>query len=296
MTINKASFKTVMKRKHILLGCLAIALLDGTFWLRTQRAIVGSAGSEQIKPGVAQSTSETAPTVSVSPAPESDRPISVQKGAPQRAVAVAPAGSVAQPQKIRIRADQMLATVNGVAITLKDLMPLRPEASAQEHTLEPDRYELLLNRAVERELAFQTAQAEGVKITEAQAQNLAKRQAENAAVDPTEFDNLGRSKINTEFEQRDAAGRMLLHSLAAAAGDPIPHVTTVQVQNYYAQHQRDYPTIPQDPVERRETAATIDAAIRAQLAPALKAQYDEQFRQFVERLKAGAQITVARPS
>lgn len=192
--------------------------------------------------------------------------------------------------QVRLRGDEVLATVNGMPITLKDLMPLDPGAAGMERTLPQDRYDMLLNRAVERELAFQSAKANGVGLSEPQLLNLARRRSQNSPSEPGEFDSLGRTAVNTEFEQRDAEGLMLLHNLASAAGMPPADVTTELVQDYFIVHRNEFPAIPEDPARMQQVADAIDAAIRAQLSAAVKARYAESFHTFVQRLKAAARI------
>ena len=279
-----------MKRRKLLLTSAAVLIFAGVTFLCVKRqpshvsdTFEGAAEQSQPPPKPAQAfVARPSPRPRLS-APRLERPLAERRAAPAQ-------------QKVQIRADQVLASVNGVAITLKDLMPVKPEAAAEERTLDPDMYDMLLNRAVERELAFQLAQAKGVKLTETQQQNLARRRAQSDQAEPGEFDNLGRSAVNAEFEQRDSAGLMLLHNLAAAAGVSQPHVTAEQVQDYFAEHWNEYPAIPEEPAKMQEVGDAIDAEIRHTLAPALKAQHEEQFRKFVEELKSNAQIAFARPS
>ena len=61
---------------------------------------------------------------------------------------------------VRVRADRVLAKVNGRAILLKDLVPLRTDEPEQAMTVEE--YDSRLNRAIEMELTFQAAAAQGV--------------------------------------------------------------------------------------------------------------------------------------
>ena len=97
---------------------------------------------------------------------------------------------------------------------------------------------------------------------------------------------------NTEFEQRDAMALLLQAALADKAGVPSPHVTAAQVQAYYQQHQAEYGALPADAAQRAAAWERIDEAVRLILAPQVQAEHQEQFQQFLDRLKAGAQITV----
>ena len=104
---------------------------------------------------------------------------------------------VPMSQTVRVRADEVLATVNGTNLTLKDLTPVKPESRLEERTMGLDMYQMLLKRAVERELAFQFAQARGVTLTGAQQRSLRSLRARSEQQEPGVFDNLGQSAANT---------------------------------------------------------------------------------------------------
>lgn len=196
------------------------------------------------------------------------------------------------PQTVRVRADEVLATVNGTNVTLKDLTPVKPESRLEERTMGLDMYQMLLKRAVERELAFQFAQARGVTLTDAQQRSLMSLRARSEQQEPGVFDNLGRSAVNTEFEQRDLTGLMLLNNLAAQAGLPSPYVTPEQVEQYFVEHSKDYPPIPDDPPKRQEALNFINADIRNRLAPMVKAEHEEQLRGFIDQLSLLASLHI----
>ena len=206
-----------------------------------------------------------------------------------------PHPSLAVLPVIRVRSDQVLATVNGVRITLKDLTLIDPQSAELERAMVPDMFDMLLNRAVERELAFQFARANDVQLTTEQKRNLDVLKIRENQVDPMVVDTLGRSEANTEFMMQDAAGLMLLHNLAKAGGVRSPHVTEKDVEEYFHEHQNEYPPFPTDPAQAVEVWNAMDAEIRGRLAPVLKTEHDQQFRQFVDQLKAAAQVTANRP-
>src|SRR5262249_35621053 len=91
--------------------------------------------------------------------------------APQVETVVPKAGG--EPaQVVRVHADQVLATVNGVAISLKDLAPLDTAQGATDQLMSPEMYEFLLNRAIDREVTIQTARAQGLELSAEQRQQL----------------------------------------------------------------------------------------------------------------------------
>jgi len=185
----------------------------------------------------------------------------------------------------------MLATVSGVAITLQDLVPLPAEKRGQEQVMSAERYRFLLGRAIEREVTFRTAGAQGVALTEAQRKRLDEVRARSEHREPGVFDTVQQNPANVEFEQREAAGLLLQATLAEKAGVPSPHVTPAQVQTYYQQHQAEYGALPADASQRSAVWEGIDRDIRFKLASQVQAEHQERLQQFRDRLLAGAQIT-----
>ena len=155
---------------------------------------------------------------------------------------------------VQIKPDRVLARVNGVAITLKDLIPLPKEKAATEQMLSAEMYDFLFNRAVEREVTFQAAQAQNAELTESQKQRLAELRAQSEHRDAAVFDNLHQSSENLDFEQRDLAGVALQSVLAEKAGVPSPYVTSEQVEAYFQEHKSDYPQVSADPSSDRRKA------------------------------------------
>lgn len=241
------------------------------------------------------SNAPTAPVASAPERPASAPPVVAAPTAPKMK-SVVPEGGGAPVSVVRVKPDQTLATVNGVAIMLKDLVPLPAEKAGADQLMSAEMYGFLLNRAVEREVTFQAAQAQGVELTAAQRQRLAGLRARSEAREPGVFDTVQQNPANVEFEQRDATGLLLQAALAEKAGVPSPNVTAAQVQAYYQQHQADYAAPPTDPAQRKTAWEKIDQDVRAKLAPQLQAEYQERFQKFVEQLKAAAQIATAAPA
>jgi hypothetical protein len=194
---------------------------------------------------------------------------------------------------VRVRAAQVLATVNGVPITLKDLIPLPGDKVGTQQQMSVERFGFVLNGAIERELNFQRARALGVKLTEAQEAQLAELRAQRDKHDPRVFDTLQQNPANTDFEVRDARALMLQATLAERAGIPSPDVTPGQVEEYYRQHQADYQELPTEGTERQTKWAKIDQDIRNKLAPQIHTQYHKKFEEFLSHLKANAQISTS---
>jgi hypothetical protein len=120
---------------------------------------------------------------------------------------------------IRARPDQVLASVNGQPIMLKDLSPVPAAQASLTQTILAEVYPTLLNQAIERELILQTAQAQGVELTTEQQQQI---DAMRAELDQTLPEVIGRtaSPEKIEFDLRDTTARMMRENLAGRAGVP----------------------------------------------------------------------------
>ena len=268
--------------------------------------VVGLVASKRDRQ-ITQSTQALTPAQSVLHQPEppalaAPRPSqrtqaeAVVSEAPRRENVVPETGG--PPEKVvRVKPEQVLATVNGVAITLKDLVPLPKEKTGSEQMMSAEMYDFLFHRAVERELTVQAARAQGVELTEDQKKRLAEIRARSEERAPDVFDTVQQNPENTEFEQRDLAGLLLRSSLAERAGVPSPHVTPEQVEGYFQQHRSEYAQLPVEPADRpREAWQAADAEIRMKLASAIQAAHDEQMRKFVDDLKANANIVMVEPA
>jgi hypothetical protein len=273
------------------------------FWLAGLSASVGVglislllfSGSWQkpappTQPAPAPQSQVPTPTQAANPA-ETSAPIA-ETSAPRREDLVPQAGGPAQ-SVVRVKPDRVLATVNGVAIKLKDLVPLPKERANTEQMLSAERYDFLIARAVQRELTFQAASALGVELSEDQRQRLAEISSRGEARFSGALDTVQQNPENTEFEQRDFAGVALLAVLAERVGVPSPYATSEQVEEYFQQHQSDYTQIPADPSQRPDDAwAAVDAEIRKKLTPALQAEHDKQFNRMITELLNKANIVV----
>lgn len=234
------------------------------------------------------------PIASAPERPGPARPVVVAPTPPSVA-AVIPENGAAPASTVRVKPAQTLAKVNGVAITLRDLVALPKEKEDAEQIMSAEMYRFLLNRAVEREVTFQAAKTKGVELTAAQRQQLADLRARSGQRELGVFDTVQQNPANVEFEQRDSAALLLQAALAEKAGVPSPHVTAAQVRVYYQQHEAAYGALPANLAERQTAWEKIDQAIRQKLAPQVQAEHQERFQKFVEQLKGAAQIDMPTP-
>jgi hypothetical protein len=219
---------------------------------------------------------------------------------PQRSAVVSPKAFTSVSENggegmvIRIKADAVLATVNGEPIALKDLLPL--EQDTTEQTMSDERYAFLLDRAIDRVLVFQKAVAQGVDLTELQLQQLSNMRARTQQPKADVFDDLQRNATSADFEERDAAAMLVQASLAENAGVPSRDVTPAQVEQYYQQHSSDFAALPEDPNKRQEAWEIIDTDIRVILAKTAQTLHDEASKDFIEQLRAAAKIVRTNPN
>ena len=124
---------------------------------------------------------------------------------------------------VLVKANQILATVNRIPVTLKDLVG----EGRSEARLPVEEYEYLLGRAIDREAAIQAALSQGVTLTDGQMRQLESIHARVMAGD-MEKDGSKVSHLNAAgsveeramFAVRDAAGLMLIVNLMAKSGLP----------------------------------------------------------------------------
>jgi len=195
-----------------------------------------------------------------------------------------------------LRADQTVARVNGVAITLRDLIPIPAGELADEKTMSLEMFDFLLRRAIDREVAFQAAQKNGIKLDPADQEQLKKlgtanpdpypgyRMIQPSAEDPAKI----------KFEARDAQGLMLQNALMAQAGLASPYLNEAQVQEYYTSHKQEFGELSGDAAQREVAWQKIDFQIRQKLEQQTQAEYRTQQRQFLDRLQDGLGVEMAR--
>ena len=198
-------------------------------------------------------------------------------------------GEAKQAVKVyRVRPNQLLAEVNNTPITLLDLMPLQSTNNAEQQ-IDPVAYNYFLQRAINRELIMQAAQARGITLTESQQQQLDKLRAEREEPEPGLVSKLTVNSTAIEFDLRDEQAFMLQTSLMAAAG-LTPNVTPEQVEQYYQQHMDEFGALPTDPQASQQAWQAIDFQIRGLLAAGARAGYQQALNQYMDGLKANANI------
>lgn len=251
------------------------------------------AGSELSNQAARVAPANTAP-VAAATVVVASRPSAVVS--PNAVTPVSGTGGGGGAAMLRIQAGAVLATVNGVPVELKNLLPLPVGKETAEQIMPADRYAFLLDRAVDREVTLQNASAQRVDLTEWQREQLAKLRARSERPAANLFDDLQHNPANADFEARDAAALFLQASLAEKAGVPQRDVTAAQVESYYQQHQTEYGALPSDAAGRQATWEKIDQDIRVKLARQAQTLHDESFEKFLSQLRASAQIVKTRPT
>jgi len=221
------------------------------------------------------------------------------KADPSRSNELIRATQEAYAKAIKLHPGQMLANVNGVPITLRDLIAIDPsESSETEHSMSEDAYKYLLDRAIKRELAFQAAQQQGIQLSQQQQAQLDQidRTARSRDEDPDTLARLNTPasrEAQIEFEKRDAAGLLMQEALLEHSGGPSPHVTEDQVKQYYQQNIQLYGQLPSDPGERDVAWRRIDAQIRTDLRYSTLQAHQDALDDYMKGLKAAANVQIS---
>jgi len=192
-------------------------------------------------------------------------------------------------QVVHVYPEQVLATINGTAITLKDLAGVAGMKREKDQVLSRHMYDFLLSRAIDRELVFQEARAQGLQLTPEQKEQLAAMRAQEVQAGSGVID-LTMSPERLDLEQRDAEGRMLLVNLASASGVAPPFVTPEQVQAYYDGHRDEFGEMPADPAEAQGARRSSDAEIRRKLSADTAAAYQKGVDEILVRLRTSADV------
>jgi hypothetical protein len=232
-------------------------------------------------------TAEPQPVVAPEPGSNKAKPVELLSAGKTNTTAQAQTNRV-----YRLRADRVLATVNGIPLTLRDLVPLSSTNGEQE--IAPEAYQYFLDRAINRELIIQTAKAQGVTLTDAQGEQLARTRMAREQSEPGLVGKLTVNAAQIEFESRDAAAFMLQTSLMARMGAS-PNVMPEQVETFYRDHIAEFGELPADAAERQAAWQRIDIQIREQLANQTRSQYNKQLQQYMDALRQGARITMTPP-
>ena len=239
--------------KWSLLIVLVIGMGISTILLRTRSLDTPLAETDANEPSPAVEreavADQLAPLTTV-PAREPAMPLSPPPFKADVSMVDLPSESAAA---VRVRADDLLATVNDQLILLKHLVPLAP--SEQERAMTLEEYESRVNRAIEMELTFQAAAAQGVELTAAQSKCVDSiAQKHEATFQEYRKQGITWSSMTTaqlEFEQRLTSALMLQQNLVA-----------------------------------------IITGVAPSLDPGVQARYEQSHTEVLSRLKAQANISV----
>lgn len=196
-------------------------------------------------------------------------------------VAAKPATDTAASQPLKFRRDAILATVNGHPIRLRDVIPLTGTNDQGEVELSASDLKFFLDRAVNRELIFEAAKAQGVMLDDSQQQQLAQFSSLRSQREPGLVQRFNASPANDDLELLDAQAFSLQTSLLARQGVS-PDVSDTQVSDYYQQHSDQFVGMPTD---------LADYQIRTLLAPAQRAQYQSQLMAYMNQVRSAAVIS-----
>lgn len=160
-------------------------------------------------------------------------------------------------QGVKIKADQVVATVNQIPITAADLVPV--PASSADVTLDPAEYEARLAKAVDAEMTLQAARRQGVSLQPAQQDRIAAiAQRHTDAFAKYKEQGVTWSSVTPEqiaLEERQLAASVLQQNLVLK-----------------------------------------QAGVGPSPDPAVQAKYEAALRTLLDQLRASAQITLAKPS
>ena len=276
------------KQKWVVALGLAIGVIVGfSLFIYRQQSAKGPAK----QPPASAPAAETVSRSETDNAPKSPPALSdaASHGRHMDAALPAPETSVS------IRAEQPVATVNGVKILGKDLTPL--SAAHEEKQLTPETFEFLRGLAIERELVFQAAGAQGITLTEQQKLQLDQvrkslLQQEGAASNQiVHLNRTGTLEDEISFEVRDATSHLLQASLMEKAGAPPPYVTQAAVEKYYQEHAAEFKPLPDSPTDRSKVWQEIGVRIRQQLTLITLQAYQRASEEYMDGLKSKAAIS-----
>lgn len=171
------------KQRVVLIAAAVIIVIAAVWFLRRPSA----PSAQAPKPArVVEPPAPVAPeTPAPVPAPAAPAPAAAATAptvpAGPRLEMIVPKEGAEPIQVVRVRADQVLAMVNNIPITLKDLVPLTPGDTSSEQSMEADIYKARLDRAIEAELTFQAARSKNVSLNDEQQQRLQQIRDRHAA-------------------------------------------------------------------------------------------------------------------
>ena len=290
----------MLKRNLWMLSAFAVAIVIAVAaqWMR-QRSLIPEQDVSERKVEVLASPAEDVRFEEIS-AEESEQQIeptfdvggteAALKSPPPPETSVEP--SVVTDGDIGARRNQLVATVNGVDITIDELLPSAKARVEQDEPMSREMFEYRLGRAIERELIFQAARLLEVQLNEEQIQELANRR-EFRRDDDTVVDPIGDPDAALEYELHQDQAFLLEKMLLEKEGVPLPYVTKAQVEQYYQDHVDDYELLPEGESANRQAAwQRIELDIRKTLSAVLRSEYQREREEYFAQLKDQASIVV----
>lgn len=210
------------------------------------------------------------------------------RGGPARAAAGARIKDViaraarnrAADQAVSVRRDDTLVTINGKPLRGSALLAFPDGGAAPgEQSMSPEMFTYLLERAIDRELTFQAAEAAKLEVSPEQRRALDGLRAKR--IDPT----------TATFDERDAESQMLLSRLAQHAGVPGPYASAADVDTYYRDHIGEFDRLPDDAAQRQRAWRAIELDVRQTLSQDRQESYNAALQQLLAELRAAATIS-----
>jgi hypothetical protein len=264
------------KNTLLLIGVVAVALVAAVIlWPRQSQPQPGATGGDRATTSAGGAGTTRGGSVGSSASTKTG-----SGGGDQRTSVPVPDWRTKADQSgnaIKLLSGKTLASVNGKTITAADLV------AGGQGQLSPHHYHVLLQRAIERELVVRAAAKASVTLTPQQEQQLQKQFGMEPKRDPNIFTNQERSPADADFYLRDQAAKMLEANLAAQAGAPSPHVTQEDVNAYLNAH-------PEEAAGANSPAK--QRVVREKLMTELREKYDRWLQQYLNELRAGAQVTI----
>jgi hypothetical protein len=192
------------------------------------------------------------------------------------------AAAVTADHLLHLQPDQVLATVNRRPIRVADALPA---GANQQIDISPQELKFFLDRAVDRELIFETAQKQGITLDESQNRQLAEMQAMRNQPEPGGLAKLNNDPAARQMEALDAKAFMLQTALMAARGDS-PNVSEDQVLDYLQHHPSEFGNFSGQP------SADMDFAIRTQLATPVRSTYNQALAAYMQQIESSADVVL----
>ena len=214
-----------------------------------------------------------------------------QSQAKVEAVAPAAGATPATGGTLRLKSDEVVASVNGHPVTAGQIMPMASTNGHDTVELSQETFDFYRQRAVDREVIFELAARQGIQLDNAQRQQLDNFKSMRHQPEPGGIAQLNRDKAGDDLELLDAKAFMLQTSLLAAQGAS-PDVTETQVENYYNQHAAEFGALPTDPAAREQAWSVIEVQIRHDLALTTRQAYGASVAAYMRQAEAQANVVM----